>query len=457
MARTSQAWWTLGVLFLINAMNFYDRLIPGAINEDLKHEFALTDTQLGLIGTAFTLVYAAVGLPLGWLADRFRRTRILSVGVFVWSMLTAGSGFARSYTQLFAWRLGVGIGEASCAPAASSLIGDLFPATRRAVAMSIFMLGLPLGNAAGYAVSGVVAQRAGWQYAFFVAAIPGMICAVLAWITPEPARGQVETHNVGTRRREGSAFLLVLSIPTMWWIIASGALHNFNMYALGQFLGSFLRRFHGVDASATGLSAMAIYGLSGVPGLLIGGFLGDRVRRGRVNGRLIVASIALGISVPCMVLALMQPAGNLWAFGLLMGLGCGVMYVYYSTVYSTIQDVVEPALRGTAMALYFFAMYVGGASLGSVGCGFLSDQLTRRAALAAGVTDLTPANLAPFAAEGLHSAMFILPVFGVLLTIVLWAASRTVGKDVARLQDWLAAEATTKPERTMVGAGGKLR
>jgi MFS family permease len=129
-------------------------------------------------------------------------------------------------------------------------------------------------------------------------------------------------------------------------------------------------------------------------------------------------------------------------------LGMASMYVYYSTIYSAIQDVIEPSLRGTAMALYFFAMYVLGASLGPVGMGFSSSHFTRSAALAAGVTDTSFQALRPFAAAGLHSALYVVPVSGVLLGLVLFAASRTVAKDMEKLQRWMreSTVAEAQPE-----------
>jgi len=129
------------------------------------------------------------------------------------------------------------------------------------------------------------------------------------------------------------------------------------------------------------------------------------------------------------------------SFVLFAGLGMASMYMYYATVYSAIQDVIEPSLRGTAMALYFFAMYVLGASLGPVGMGFLSSYFTRRAAVAAGVTDTSFQALRPFAAEGLHSALYVVPVFGIALGIVLFAASRTVAGDMEKLQRWMRESA----------------
>jgi MFS family permease len=129
----------------------------------------------------------------------------------------------------------------------------------------------------------------------------------------------------------------------------------------------------------------------------------------------------------------------------LLFIGWALMYVYYATVYSTIQDVIEPSLRGTAMAIYFFAMYVLGASLGPLGMGYLSDHFKVKAAQAAGVTELTFETLKPFEGQGLHSALFIIPVLGFLLALVLFAGSRTVTKDMDRLQRWMREAADKTP------------
>src|SRR5262249_27376368 len=162
------------------------------------------------------------------------------------------------------------------------------------------------------------------------------------------------------------------------------------------------------------------------------------------NGRLLVGTIAIAISVPMVFLALGRPAHDTASFMVFMGCGIGTMYVYYATVYSAIQDVIEPSLRGTAMALYFFAMYVLGASLGPVATGFASDHYTRQAAIAAGVTDLSQQALEPFKAAGLHSALYIVPILGALLALVLLAGSRTVTRDMDKLHEWMA-KAAAKP------------
>src|SRR5580698_7003274 len=244
-----QAWFALGVLFAINLMNFYDRTIIAAVTEPIRKEWDLSDTDMGILGTAFILIYAAVGVPLGRLSDRFSRTRILSGGVTVWSLLTAASGATWNYSSMFVARLGVGIGEASCAPAANSLVGDLFPPHQRGRALSIFMLGLPLGIFFSNWLSGTIVQFSGWRTAFYVACIPGLFCGVLTLFIKEPVRGQAERKAAGAApavlpQRPGSPYLLILRTPTILWIIASGALHNFNMYALNGFVPALAKRYY---------------------------------------------------------------------------------------------------------------------------------------------------------------------------------------------------------------------
>lgn len=422
--------YTLLLLFAINLMNFYDRQIPGALTEPIRREWHLTDTQLGALGTAFILLYALIGIPLGRLADVWSRKKLLSLGVLLWSLMTLASGWATGFWTLFLARLGVGVGEASCAPASSSLIGDLFPPERRARALSVFMLGLPVGLALSLIVSGSLAHAYHWRSAFLIAGLPGLLLAFIAWFhIREPGRGAAEPSGVGARTRAGSPYALVLGVPTMWWIILSGALHNFNMYAISTFLSAFLSRFHGVTVRQAGLITGVVFG-AGIVGLLIGGQAADAAVRRRANGRLLVATAGILLSVPLIFLALTQPAGAVRSFMLLMLPGCMLMYTYYATIYSAIQDVIEPALRGTAMALYFFAMYLLGAGLGPIGTGLISDFFARRAAGSHPMTE-------DFKAEGLHQAMYVIPLLGALLVLVLFAASRTVAKDRENLQRWL--------------------
>lgn len=423
---------TLCVLLGINTMNFFDRQVLPAVQEKIRQEWpGISDSELGWLGTAFILLYAVIGLPLGRLADRWRRKWILAAGVGLWSLLTFGSGLAWSFWSLFMMRLGVGVGEASCAPTASSLIGDLVPAARRARAMAVFMLGLPLGLALSFFVSGAVAERHSWQGAFFVAGLPGLVLAVGALFITEPVRGGADPDAGVSRDAQHPPFLAVvrrvLSLPTMWWIIASGALHNFNMYALGTFLASFLKRFHSVSVERAGQMSGLVYGF-GALGIFAAGWAGDRAFRRGVSGRLHIAWIGLAAAIPCLLLALAAPAGRAWLCAFWLLPGCMLLYAYYGTVYATIQDLVAPSLRGTAMAIYFCAMYLLGAVLGPVATGWVSDYCARRAASADSSATVTELHKA----IGLHDAMFLIPILDAALVVVLFCAARTVQRDYAR-------------------------
>ncbi len=425
---------TLVVLFLINTMNFYDRQVLGAAGEEIKRAWDLSDQQLSTLTTAFILVYALIGLPLGHWADVGRRKVILAGGVLVWSVFTALSGLAWNFQALVTFRMGVGVGEASCAPAANSLLGDLFPPNRRARAIAIFMLGLPLGLGLAHVVSGYLIKRLSWHAALYVAGIPGLVLGLLAWFLPEPERGASEKHQTGTARRPGWSILNVLRIPTMWWIILSGTLVNLCMYALGSFLLSFLRRYHHLEIVEANWVSAVIYAGGGGLGMLAGGWLGDRAARRGPQGRLRLAALAMLLATPCFGLALQQAAGAYLAFAACLLPGCVCLYVYYSTVYATIQDVVEPALRGTAMAVYFLVFYLG-TFIGLNRFGWLSDTLAARAAAAG-------ASAVEARAVGLHQAMYLLPLLTLVLVGVLYAGSRTAVRDARNLQHWLATMKT---------------
>src|ERR1700733_6880087 len=428
----SRASYALFVLFVINLLNFFDRQLPGALGEPIRKEFHLSDTTLGLLGTVATLMYALVGLPLGRLADRWPRTRLIAAATAVWSLLTGASGLAQNYVQLFVSRLGVGLGEAGCAPAGQSLIGDLFPPHQRARAMGIFMLGLPAGLCLAYYSAGAIGAAFGWRAAFLFACAPGLLFAWLALRIPEPVRGALDAARplASTDAAVRSPYAAVLKLPTMWWIILSGIFHNFNMYAINAFQTPFLQRFHEMGLrDASNVSAVSV-GAVGAIGLLGGGWLADKMSAKRRDGRLLMSACSMAVAAPCIFFALSQPKGSVAAFMLLMMLGTTTMYVYYATVYAAIQDVIEPRLRGTAVAIYFCFMYILGASLGPVGTGFLSDHFAHKAMIDSGASTMTEA----FKAVGLHNAMYAIPVLALAAAVVLFAASRTMEKDVRKQQ-----------------------
>jgi len=218
----------------------------------------------------------------------------------------------------------------------------------------------------------------------------------------------------------------VLAIPTMRWIIASGAVLNLMMYALAAFVTSFLVRYHGLDLGPATRVSGAVYAVSGTIGILAGGWMADHAARARMDGRLRLAAVTQALSAPLAWLALGQGRGDVLAFAIFLTPVCVCLYCYYPSVYATIQDVVEPRARGVAMAVYFFVFYLFTAA-GLAGFGRLSDGLAARA-LASGVT------AAEASAQGLHGALYSLPVLAAVLAAVLWAGSRRVVADHARLR-----------------------
>lgn len=413
------------VLFAVNILNFYDRHVPGALVEPMRKEFHLDDTQIGLLGSAFIWIYALVGLPIGKLADIGSRKKILAWGVAIWTALTASVWFITTYPLLFFSRIGVGIGEASCAPTATSWLGDLFPVHKRSRMLALFMLGVPVGGALGYFFSGPLAQAYGWRVAMVLAAVPAVILVPALLMLPEPERGASEAHPAPLQR---ASMLDLLRIPTLWWIIASGALLNFNAYAFATFLPAFLSRVHGLSLANSGIATGAAYLSGGLLGGAVSGYLGDFIVRRRRDGRLLCAAALALIAVPFGCVGVLQPAGSLVLALVFLGLTYAALSSYYGFVYSSLHDIVAPNQRASAMAIYFLAMYLCGASFGPLLTGKLSDLLAHRAAALAGSAGVTEA----FRAVGLQQAMLIIPALSIALAFVLYMGSRTINSDVER-------------------------
>ena len=412
------------VLFAVNVLNFYDRHVPGALTEPIRKEFHLTDTQIGLLGSAFIWIYALVGLPLGRIADSGSRKKLLAAAIFVWSSLTASAAFAGSFGMLLFSRVGVGVGEAACAPTATSWLGDLFPPDKRSRVLALFMLGVPVGGALSFFFSGSLALAYGWRTAMALAAAPALILIPALLLLPEPVRGASEMHPPTLSR--GSMWS-ILRIPTLWWIIASGALLNFSMYAIATFLPAFLSRIHGLSLASSGIASGFVYLSGGLAGCVTAGYLGDSIIRRRRDGRLRIAAMTALAAAPLACYGVLQPRGSLLIATICLTLAYALLTTYYGLVYSAIQDLVAPNQRGATMAIYFMAMYMCGASFGPLLTGRLSDFLAHRAASLAGSATVNES----FRAIGLQQAMLIIPVLSVALALVLYSGSRSMIADVA--------------------------
>ena len=420
------------VLFAINILNFYDRHVPGALVEPMRKEFHLSDMQIGLLGSVFIWLYAVMGVPLGRIADSGSRKKLLAWGLVVWASLTACAAIATNYSVLLISRVGVGLGEATCAPAATSWLGDLFPAEKRSRVLALFMLGVPFGGALAYFFSGPLAQAHGWRAAMVLAAAPALALVPALLMLEEPRRGASETTRAQAARTSVSS---LLRLPTLWWIIASGVFLNFNMYAIATFLPALLSRVHGLSLASSGIATGVVYFVGGLGGGLGAGYLGDFIVQRRKDGRMLCAAIAALVAVPLSCLGILEPVGSLPAGIAFFLLAYAALTSYYGLVYSAIQDIVAPNQRGITMAIYFAAMYLCGASFGPLLTGRVSDLLAHRAAVLAG----SPALTESFRAIGLRQAMLIIPIFSLLLAGVLYMGSRTITSDIAR-RETLALE-----------------
>lgn len=435
LQQAPNAWRVLFLLFLANLFNFFDRTIPAILGEPIRLEWDLSDFHVGLMGTAFTLVYAIAGIPLGRMADTGSRRKIMGWGLTVWSGLTALNGMAWNYWSFLLVRMGVGVGEASYAPAANSLIGDLFPASKRSRAMGFFMLGLPLGLLLAYFTIGAMVKAFdSWRAPFFIAAVPGLILAVFIFMIREPARGAADEVQLSAEP-VAKPLRKVLSIRTFWWLVVAGLAFNFATYACNSFLVPMLQRYFLMPLQDAAVATGVIVGVTGLIGLTFGGWLADKIHQRWKRGRLLFAALSMLIAAVATGAALAAGKVEIALFVGLFSFGWLFSYNFYTCVYTAIQDVVEPRLRATAMALFFAGLYLLGGGLGPVVVGALSDYFANAAMLAAGAVEMTEV----FKAVGLHDALYLVPVAFVVTMLALYLASRSCVRDAEAMRNGLVS------------------
>src|SRR5947208_9820978 len=240
----------------INFLNYMDRWVASAASPLIQKEFHLSDTLVGLLGSAFLLVYAFAAIPFGYWADRGVRKTVVAAGVAIWSLATLVPVFSRNFAQLFLRRAVLGIGEASYYPAGTSLLSDYFPKEQRGRVMSIWGAGSTVGIAVGFAGGGFIAEKFGWRDAFFFAAVPGILCAILAFAMREPLRGSAEVKGPQVERTADASvrsFLALLRIPTLRATILAQTLLYFVLASNAFWLPILLNRRFGMTVGQAGL------------------------------------------------------------------------------------------------------------------------------------------------------------------------------------------------------------
>src|SRR5436190_3014406 len=360
----------LAVLTLINLFNYLDRWIVAALAESMKHsELHLSDTQLGLLMTGFLVVYMLAAPLFGSLGDRRSRTRLLGLGVGIWSLATALGGLARNYAGLFAARAAVGIGEAAYGTISPALLADYFPRERRGRAFAVFFAAIPIGSALGYIVGGLVDHYFGWRQAFFVAGVPGLVLAALAWRLYDPPRGSQDTdlspvpplHNVergsGGEDTRRSYATLVRNRPYVLTVLGYAA-YTFAIGALAFWTPTFLQRVRGIPKAHATVQFGAIVVVTGFLGTYLGGWFGDRLLKVARQAYLWLSGAVTLLAAPLTFLALAAPQPYVYWPAIVAAELC--LFASTGPVNSAIVNVVSPHMRATAAALSIFTIHILG-------------------------------------------------------------------------------------------------
>jgi MFS family permease len=373
--------YVLGLLVIINTFNYLDRQILSILLEPIKRDLQLSDTALGfLTGIAFALFYTFAGIPIARWADRGVRRAIISLGLAIWSGMTALTGLAQSFTQLALARIGVGLGEAACTPPTHSLLSDYFPPERRGTALSIFALGVPIGIMLGYLAGGWVNHHFGWRTAFFVVGTPGLLLAFISWVTlREPPRGHSEGLQVdkSTERESVSEVLRFMwQLRSFRHISLAAALHALYGYGALAFMPAFMMRVHAMTNTAElGLWLGLIAGIFSGIGTVLGGNLSDRLAASRKDMRwyMWLPAWATMLSVPFSFLFYLWPEGRT---ALLLSIPGAILGpIYLGPTAAMTQGLVKLRMRATASAILLFVINLIGLGLGPQAVGALSDLL----------------------------------------------------------------------------------
>jgi predicted MFS family arabinose efflux permease len=367
--------YTLFLLMVIYTSNFVDRMIVGVVAEPIKQDLGLADWQIGLVGgLAFALFYTGLGIPLARLADRYRRATIIGWCLVIWSAMTMLCGAVQGFGQLLLARIGVGIGEAGCTPAAQSLICDVFPPAKRPFALSVFTLGVPLGLLIGAAGGGWIAQHLGWRFAFLIVGFPGVLLALVTWATiPEPVRGGFdEDVDVEAKPPPFAAVVrTMVSSPALLHILAGSALGSMANYSSQTFAVPFLLRGFGLSLVEASSGFGLATGISLVTGMLVGGWLAQRL--GARDNRFLVLVPAIGViaATPLTIATYLQHSLP-WVgvFFVLSTIGQGFIP---GPMYAAVNSLVSMRMRATAIAILLLVMNLVGMGLGPLLVGTVSD------------------------------------------------------------------------------------
>jgi MFS family permease len=370
------AYYVLGVLFVVYIFNFIDRQILAILLQPIKEDLKISDTALGfLTGFAFAVFYTFAGLPLARLADRWVRRSLIALSLVTWSVMTAASGLSRGFTDLALARIGVGIGEAGATPPAHSLLSDYFPPEKRATALALYASGIYVGVGLGFWLGGWINDTYGWRAAFLVVGLPGVAMALLVRLTVrEPVRGMSEHQPVSTRgytMKETWRFFA--SLPAGRFLGLAAGFHAFVGYGLGTWIPAFFVRLHHMTPGELGLWLSWITAIGGASGAFLGGWIADRWVRREPRARVYLSAVGVLLNIPFVVASVLLADHRLALLCYLPASICSTLWLGPS--FAIVQDLVPPAMRAMASAVFLFIATIIGMGAGPQVVGILNDWI----------------------------------------------------------------------------------
>ena len=383
--------YVLAVLVLVYTFNFIDRQIVGILAVPIKAELKLSDTELGLMGgLAFALFYTLLGIPIARLADRVSRVGIMTVALGLWSLMTAVCGMTHSFAQLFAARLGVGVGEAGGVAPAYSLICDYFPSRQRARALSVYSFGIPIGSAAGIVLGAFMTRWMSWRLAFVFVGLAGLCMVPLLKATVRepvrgfdepPAEGTLAEAQPATHPKAQPSLLDVLRTlagkPSFWALALGGAASSMMGYGLFFWMPSFFFRSFGLTLVQASLAYGGLVLVGGLAGIWLGGWLADVQGPRRKAAYALIPAFAFLATIPLYAVGVLSTKLGVCIAVLLVPTALGLAWL--GPVLGAVQHLVPATMRATASAIFLFINNLLGIGLGTTLIGALSDALHVRA------------------------------------------------------------------------------
>jgi predicted MFS family arabinose efflux permease len=361
----------LALLLLAYVLNFLDRQILGILGPSIQADLHLSNTQFGAIGgLAFALLYSALGVPLAYLADRTSRSGVIAGAVAVWSGFTALCGLAAGYWSLFVLRLGVGMGEAGGVAPAYALIADYFPPARRARALAIFSLGVPIGLGGGAFIGSRLATWFGWRSTFLIMGVAGLVLSPLMRLLVGDVRRRSERASPAPLV---SVFPILARKPAFWLMAFASGSSSLCGYGLALWTPKVMMLSFGLDLVSTGNFLSSLLLIGGCAGVFCGGWLADRLGTADRGWYLKLPAIAWIISAPAWAFGLLAP--NLWIAWPLLLVGNALNILWLGPVTTAIQHLVPRPMRATASASFLLINNFIGLGVGPLLMGRLSDAL----------------------------------------------------------------------------------